>query len=239
MSKKIIYWSIWTFPNRLPLINMVCEKPELVLNTLPSEHESKENSYRRCYGSKNKFLNTYVLKSPITASAKIVGHSFPPYVEDDVQNKSNMFILQKPAFKNIHSIEYDFKWIFFSEESIKMHVYQPYMHQTEAFKYGYVASGSYDIGKWFRPVNATYNLWEGNDYISVKQNDPLIYLDFDIDEKVELREFSINQEILDISQACLGYKNYRPNQPFSKIYEVFEKSGNRKRLINEIKKSII
>lgn len=228
-----VYWSPWSLIDRQYSINMTWGKPKPVLATLPPEiKNNKEGSYRACRASQELFKNSYVINHAFSINARINGE-YPTAAIEGVD--SSIFSVRSPAFKGCHSIDYDYAWIFFSEESLKITQTPPYLHNTEASKYGYIVSGSFDISKWFRPLTPTYNLWEGVNELSFKKDEPMMYVHFDTDKKIKLKQFRITEDILNIGRSCMGYKNISPFETFDSMYKQFVESGNKDMLLRLIK----
>jgi hypothetical protein len=235
METQVVYWSTWTSPDREPLMNLILDTPKQFLSTLPPETDDKANSYRRCYASKNSFGNYFVITNPFDTEAEVGGLPDQPVLRQD----RDLFFLNRPAFKNVHTLEYDFKWVFFSEQPVELELVHPYMHKTESSNYGYVASGSYDISKWFRPIGATYNLWENTNNLKLKKDEPLFYVNFKTKNKIILKQFALTPEIKYIAEACLKYKFIVPNQQLKNLYNRFTQGGNNKKLLTLIRQSAI
>lgn len=131
-------------------------------------------------------------------------------------------------------------WLFVCEESLEMEIVPPYMHQTEASKYGVMVSGKFDIGRWYRPVLAEYLLWEGVDRIHIKENEPLLYVRFKTDKKVVLKRFANTEEIHRHTVSNVQTKYIFGKLPaLEKLYNYFGKTQTKQIMLKKIKEAVI
>lgn len=232
MSNKnelVVYWANFGLPDRLQRTNLIAEPPVRIMQTF--HKEAGEVSYKACAGSKNLYQNTFVIKSPFDVDAKII--------DSTVYEPLNLVNLRKPTYEEAHSIDYDYHWIFFSEESVEIVQTPPYMHQTEASKYGTIASGSYDISKWFRNINPTYNLHTGVDEFKTKKDEPIFYIDFRTKKRIVLKQFDLTPDLYNLAIATADLKKLFPFEPLEVLYNRFTRSNRHKKVIKEIKNNLL
>ena len=91
------------------------------------------------------------------------------------------------------------------------------------------------IDKWIRPIGyACIN--ENKEDMVVKRGDPLFYVKFHSNTKTTLHKFNLTQSIKDIVSGGLKIKTFAPRSSLSRLYDMFVRSGNNKRILREIKK---
>ena len=112
-------------------------------------------------------------------------------------------------------------------------------HKTSAANQGFVTAGSFDISKWFRPVFLTYQMFPNQSGLVFKQGEPACYVKFNTSSKVVLKQFSINQSLLDISAGCTSLKDIAPNLPLANLYHKFTASNTNKKVLKEIQKTLL
>ena len=236
MSKKnelVVYWANFGLLDRLQRTNLLVEPPVRIMQTFHKEisYDSGGFSYKACSAAKNLFQNTFVIKSPFDVDAKIT--------DNIVYEKNQLITLRNPTYENIYSVEYDFSWIFFSEESVEIVQTPAYMHQTLASKYGIAASGSFDINKWLRPINATFNLHKDINEFKVKKDEPLFYLDFKTNRKVILKQFDLTLDLYNLANATAELKQFFPFESLETLYNRFTRSNRHKKVMQEIHKNLL
>lgn len=236
MEKTLtVYWSNFSLPDRLQRTNLIVEPPIRLMQSFHkevSQDPNKENaSYKMCFGAKNLHKNTFVIKSPFDVNAKII--------DSVIYEPFNLLNLRSSTYENAYSLEYDFQWIFFAEESVEIVQTPPYMHKTEASKYGIPASGSFDISKWFRQINATYNLYSNVNEFKIIKNEPIFYIDFRTDKKVILKQFDITLDLYQLAIDSANLKKFFPLESLDVLYNRFTRSNRNKKVIKEIKKTLL
>jgi hypothetical protein len=229
-----VYWSPLVFPNKSTLINLMWQPPTNVQTILPSGKNIK-NSYRSCSALPELLRNTYAILHPKTTSVVLNG----PFENPTLSSEDPHWFHSTNSLENCYRVDYDAGWIFFAEESLKIKVTPPYLHNTEASKTGFIGAGSFDIGKWYRPVTFAYNLWPGKNTMSFIENEPAMYVEFETTKKVVLRQFEMTQELFEVSQQTVGFKNIIPGLSLDKLYEKFIGSNRHKRVLNLIKQNIL
>jgi hypothetical protein len=144
-----------------------------------------------------------------------------------------------PVFQDGPAVDYDSRWLFFSEDEINIQLTPPYFHKTKASEYATVLSGEFNISKWFRPIIPTFSLWDSSKELVISEQDPLAYVNFITDKKIILQEFTETEKIKHIMNECIMMKEKFPNLPLSESYNKFLLSNKHKELIKEIKNNLV
>jgi hypothetical protein len=231
----VVYWGIFTSEDRQTKMNLMWGPPAKLIDTLPEKNSTIEGSYKACTGAKNMFTKTYVISHPISATVSISGN----YDSPNVNSTFNAFVSRPASFKEQYSVDYDFSWLFFSEESVIMKQTPPYLHGTSEKSSATLATAEYDISKWFRPVNPCYLLWKGVTSFTVTKDDPAFYLEFQTTKKVVLKHFEVTSEISQLATEVTSHKNLFPKESLSTLYSRFTRSHRDKRLIKLIKDNLL
>ena len=240
-NKTVVYWTPWGNKDSVYRVNMLCEEPKPIIKTLPKttkdvNFNGRFGNYKSCTSFQNLYKNTFVVNSPLSSYIKIGGSVEEPYFESE---NLNSWMLRSSSFDNRYMVDADFFWLFFSEDDIEMEQTAPYLHNPVASEYATVASGSFNISKWIRPFPFTYILWENNNELKVKENDPAFYLKFNTEKKVELKRFELTDKIRNIAIEMELYKQIRPKSSFTDLYSRFTKSHTNKIVLKEIKNNLL
>lgn len=238
--KKPVYWAPWD-PAQYKSENdwnILYPEPESVYeNLIAHKTTTKENNIFSCPSFQNLMKNTYLFKSPMSMSAKIIS-------DDEIKYNSLNYIdikmnrVPRPL-KNRICISLSMSLIFFSEESINMSVTAPYFHNSKISQYASIAPGVFDIGKWFRPVNLEYFLWPNNDSLEMVEDEPMLYVNFNSEEQVVLKRFEMDETLLRISNICSTAGRWEKKTSLQKRYQKFIKSKTNKIVLNHIKNRLV
>ena len=72
-----------------------------------------------------------------------------------------------------------------------------------------------------------------------KKNEHIFYVHFDIENDIEFAQFTMSDEIRQISDTCSSATSWEKNVPIHCRYERFHKSNLNKIVLREIKKNIV
>jgi hypothetical protein len=231
----IVYWALMTAPDKQTSMNLMWEPPTLLNKILPRGSKNKETNYRVCSGAHDMWKNTYAIIHPTSSSVEVSGP-----LENPTASMTHPYWLGQPsAFDDSYRVDYDFSWIFFSEESVKIQQLPAILHDTSDSHNAILASGSFDISKWFRAVNLSYILRKGKNTITVTEGEPATYLQFLTDKKVILQQFEMNEELRQITREVVFHKIYFPNETLDNMYKRFIRSNRHKRVLKLIKQGIL
>lgn len=200
----------------------------------PNEEDPNANGYQMCTALHELSNNLYYIKAPFDVDI---------YFNEDgsLINRDYLgwFKERNSSIENALSADFDFSYMFFSEEKLDVSITPPYLHQTSQPEYGFVCAVKWDISSWFRPHVLIYQLWQNKKSIHFKKDEPLAYLKFETSRPIIFQEYKVTEEILNILNACLSHKFIIPFQPMKELYRRFNQTSIKKRLIVEIKKNVI
>jgi hypothetical protein len=190
--------------------------------------------YHTCSAMHELAVNTFILKAPFDSKVDLDEDGFLLN-----QHLSKWFVPREKSLDESLCIDFDIPYLFFSEESVSMRVTPPYMTKTVQQDYGFPSAVKYDISKWFRPLIITYQLWSGIRSLEIKENDPLLYINFETDRPIILKQFELTQNIVSQAQACMADKDVYPRQKMQLLYNRFQSSKMNEIILKEIKNNLI
>lgn len=239
----IVYWGpcYESGPNEIIDWNMFYEDPVELLPELKKTKDKNagQQSILYCPAFNDNYKNTFVFKN-VVDSKFTYNHENSKW---EISNKYQIHpaIEMRPSYvENRKPLILSMIWLFAAEESLEMEIMAPYLHQTEASKYGVLATGRFDIGSWYRPIHADYLLWEGVDRLYVKEQDPFFYVRFNTDKKVILKRFANTPEIYKHTVSNVETKYLFGKTPsLDKLYKYFTKTRTKDIMLQKIKDAVI
>ena len=232
----VVYWGVLTAPDRQTLTNLIWQPPVSLISTLPKTPTDSRASYRSCKSSVPIFKRTFALLNHRSVYFKYTGEGLD---STEYETDFDAWIPEPSPMAGCRRVDYDYSWFFFCEEPLIMRQYPPYLHNTSAGKTAYVPTGEFDISKWFRSVNPTFILWEGQTEIQLTENEPLFYMEFMTDKKVILKQFEANDEIRTLGRETGRLKQVFPMLELTDLYNRFTRSNRHKRLLKLIKENLL
>jgi len=131
---------------------------------------------------------------------------------------------------------------FFAEAPLKMKVTAPYFHNVSYQSEGTFIGGVFDIGRWFRPIESEIITWKEQGVIEFKENEPLFYVEFLVEETVSLERFRLTPTIKFLAEGLINSPFQEKNNfqgSLESRYKAFEESDYRLGLLEEIKANLV
>jgi len=216
-----VYWSPWQHKDIYDLRYDLYGNPEKLLSYANSfkNDENLTDTWYKCRAYMEIAKNTFVLRSPFGVDAKID----PPYIRSlNKDYEVEQFDAKNPSMSNSYTVNFSTNWIFWCDEDLTITTVNPYI-QPLGFN-GFYVPGSFNINKWFRPVEGAFQLYQGEDRFTVNPGDPIIYIKFNTDKKVILKRFKMNDALHEAVYKCTTYKVSSPWQSLPFLYSLFTKN---------------
>ena len=244
----IVYWAPHSIPEDDGIVgnwNMMYHEPTNLFKywTEFDMTDSKGDSFIKCPAFKNLTKNMYSWPWPIDSSYSYesgVGGS----KQIEITPTSDAYLGALPPRDQSMtigpSIEFAYRLHMFAEESLDLMITGPYLQKAEYQKSGFLTSGQFDIGNWFRTINVEVQLYDNKGEINFKKDEPVFYLNFVTDRKVILKRFELTKEIDTYSRKCINAKQiFGYRLPLIESYKIFTKSRTREILLKKIKENLI
>jgi hypothetical protein len=237
MSKKInVYWCPWSTLDRQMNQIFLERGPKSVASLLHKDRNPKNTmgAYQTCTAFRETYKNLYYLPQSATTHLEIETNG-----AFKLSDSAEYYSIRPSSLEGAFSINMDFGWVFFSEESLQMRFTAPHMSKNVSQEYGFLAAGGYDISSWVRPIFLTYQLYPGVQEFKTIKGEPAAYVEFLTDKEVNLVPFVLNEEVIKIIDAAVYSSRTNKWQLFSELYSRFRRLGMPKRLLKEIKQNLI
>ena len=158
------------------------------------------------------------------------------------RNVQDPVFRRQPMFENTNIINTGMSSLLFSESPLIAKVSAPYFHQAEYQKNGTFVGGKYDIGRWLRPIDAEIITWNEKGSIDFIGGQPMYYVEFLTDEKIEMVKYSATEDIHAfvtglVSSPFQNKKNLQGS--LDSRYEGFDRSDYRAAILEEIQANLL
>jgi len=217
-------------------------KPENLLKSLQKniKKESKNEKglqYLLCPAFTDKAKNTFVFKFPLSCSYE--------YKNENVLNvTSDIYldaVIDRPQCINDGPIiSLALGNIFFAEESVNASFTSPYFSKSKYTQYGSIMPGNFDIGQWFRPFIAEFQMWSPEGDFRLEENEPLYYVEFNTNKKINFIQFEMSELLYQYSGSMVVSTGlFGKRQSLSTRYNRFKNANMREKILKEIKNNIL
>ncbi len=215
-------------------------KPQSLFSNLMSDRSKTNSSYFVCPAVSSKFKRTLIFNFPSNASYNFINN------ENDFKIKNlseNYITIEKIRDSSVNfgpTLLLGLHYIFFAEESLVTTFSPPMFSRPRYTKHGAIVPGEFDIGQWFRPFNAEIQTWENNGELHFEENEPLFYVEFKTNRKIELKRFTMDDQLVSLSSATVSSKNILGSfRSLNQKYNDFKNIGMREKVLTQIKKNLI
>jgi hypothetical protein len=212
--------------------------------TLRSELMKEKNPNRgpttflSCPAAVASFDRTVVFRNNISCSYEYdLSDDNNLYMVSNDSRYLNFTIRRPPAILDMPTIEFQLRYIFFSEESLEAVITPPMFHPPKYTQYATAVPGQYDIGRWFRPFVFEVQAWKPTGSIVFEKDEPLFYASFNTDKKIILKRFEFTKKLGEYAKSCTTFYANEPS--LEKRYEVFDSANMREHILTEIKKNLL
>ena len=220
--------------------SILYKEPKSINNYLTRNVNKNRNkdvnnrAYMSCTAFQSITNNLFVIENPMSSS-----YLFDNTIESTSKNSLSVMIKREPQLNNQILFEYDYPIIFFAEESLEIQYTPPYFLQAPHLQYGAVTPGQYNIGKWFRPIQTEINLWDDIKEFKIKENEPLAFVNFLTDKKINFKLFHMSPELAKIMTVCATASTWETNIPLRKRYKRFHESKMLQKTLQLIKQNLV
>jgi hypothetical protein len=195
-------------------------EPEPVLKHMVSERgeRNKDTSFLRCPAFIDYYKNTFLMRAPVDLTITL-GEDGHLQTQQYDQDFYNFHVTERfePGDKHI-TISVEFMNIFLSEESVLMQQLPAVLEHNESLKNIHLIGGQFDISKWVRPLTFAFEIHDITKGVHIKRGDPLYYIKFVTDEKVELVRQELTPELVKVYSGCTRLKEFIPNNTMEQNY---------------------
>lgn len=246
MSDKItIYWAPANYLPSQQSLAMLYSKPENVFTNLHRE-KIPGSLMAQCPAVKEELHNVFVFKATMDDEFDIPDHCYEREPTPDenpriqVDSIAGMYHERPSSFPDHIDVIYNMSWLFFASEPVIARMTAPYFPAVSPLEGGRLAPGQFDIGRWYRSWNLDYHIPKTTRRFSVKENDPLFFMEVMTDKKVEFKRYMFNENLLALTREVSNTPNvYGRHKTLEERYERAARSQISEMVMTEIKKNLI
>jgi hypothetical protein len=243
-NEIIVYWAPWWTPEPGINLDIVYHDPVNIYKDFISRGDPDRPypNFINCPAVSEKFKRTFMVKNVAETALRCDLDENKEikisYLNSRTTN-SAAGIRHQPTLKENLLFEYHMAYALFSEESLTLATSSPYFHKTPHLQYGALVPGSFDIGRWYRPIIAEFNLWTDNDYFHIQPDEPLMYWEFFTNKKIILKRYERTQKLYDITSSVINFKLVKRGSNLLSRYKKFDESSLRAIILKEIKANLV
>ena len=232
-SKHTVYYAFSGMEGSDGVPKKVSEIINIELEPLLTELNNKYRVYEgiknvlKCYALQDHVKNTFIYRSPVSMKVTYTGDDRKYIISGvnvDNQEEFNLFIYN-PDPENVYQLLIGFGLnIISKEDSLPMSIHPANYHKTDVSRFP-IVTGSYDCLSIFNPEEKDFE---------IKRGDPLFYVKFHTEDKVQLKRFNMNEEIFSHVASTVQVKKYLTGTKLNKLYKLYKESKLKPLLIRAV-----
>lgn len=199
-------------------------------------------TYLSCPATNQKFKNTFVFRNELSSSYEFdFTNGFENALFTPTSNTwLNYEIKRPPTISSGPLVTLNLFYSLFASEPLTAVFTPPMMHPPKYTRYGTCIPGEFDVGQWFRPYPMEVQMWENKGEFHIEENEPLFYVDFKTDKKVNLRRFKMNGALSSYLTACsTTTSTWGMGTSLQARYDRFKRTNMRELILKEINENLL
>jgi hypothetical protein len=219
---------------------MRATEPEPVIKRLlinkKSDKKNPGNNIAQCPSISLALHNMYAMRSIYSYNFKI--DKGEVLTDEYNQNFFNSHVTIRDLEQKFFSFSQ--YYIFFTEEnSLEITAYiHPFAENNEVSRRTWSIPGSFDIGKWFRPLEFNFYLKDEFDEFSIKEGDFYTYIKFNTKDKIKFRQFLPSEKIKNYIGFSVGSQR-NSKAGIKSLNDYYKMLTYKNKIIKEIKSNLI
>lgn len=223
-----VYWTPWIHNdigrNSLAHVaNLIVQPPQPIISEIAKNRIGKP-MYLRCPAFVGSCHNAFLIKSPVDINIKInddnsvttdrYGQEFYDLYIGNREHqtaKENPFLMH--TFPSI---------LFFAKESVEMEMMDPILVNSGLSRNVRIVPGVFNIYKWVRPIDFTFEVIDRTAPLVFKVDDPLFMVRFKTKNNLPVKFVRVpfNLELKNFVNSFVLTKKIRPFLPLKDLYDL-------------------
>lgn len=216
------------------------KEPEPIYKVFCKNLSNQKNDLIYCPATKDYMNNIFSLKSLFDYDFNLPENK---KINEVYSNKYDQNFFDNHVFVRSREdklFSFMQRFIFFTEEkSLLMSAGMlPFLEDNNITKRCIVIPGTFDIGRWFRPLDFAFYLKESYDEFKIEEEEIFQYIKFHTTEKIIFKQFRVTEEIKKIILDGDSAKNFRKKK-LRDLKEYYLMMKNKNYLVNLIRNSLL
>lgn len=236
---SVVYWAPYGEEQNYGSLQLLYNEPDALIPLVIKNRnrDNQHNNFSNCHAFLNSAKNTFVLRSPYSVDVEINNEFGVVSLNPKTAHNTQFVVPKDPSLNNSKTFALYANWIFWSDKPLVISSSPAYYHKPVVD--GFYVGGAFDINAWFRPLEAAIQLNENVNTVQIERNQPIAYIQFQNPSPIQFQRFYLNNELRQLSRACLNYKRHEKTPSLTNLYSLFKSNGLDKAISREIQKNLI
>jgi len=235
----IVYWCAYTEFDTISQFKF--SEPELVSKIVNASFQNLEavDDFRTCPALRGYFKNVFELKFPCDYTLNFSEEEKTVGTNNYNQKFFDEMVLVRSLEHNLYA--YNIRYLFFTESDLEVSQEHAYFSNTEFSRDTMFCPGTFNISKWFRPLDCGFIVRKGITQLTMKENEPYSYIRFHTDEKITFKRYHRTDKIKQLHAELAGLRFYRTKKTYrlAYFYDIFKKLKIKSLILKEITENLM
>ncbi len=221
-----VYWCPATIGLKLFSDNEITFfEPSLLAKEIADSREGSE--YLKCPAFIDYCRNVYVIRAPFDLTINVDAKEKQLYVNGTNQAYFEEFFRNRGDERSVNDpymVTAPPRYLFYSMDSVEIEAMPAFLQANQSIENTNLIPGRFNIGKWMRPIEFTFELKEHTKQINIKRGDALFYVRFtdtkNPNAKIVLERVIMTKEMTYAIQGCVRVKDVIPKVTLPALYEM-------------------
>lgn len=186
--------------------------------------------YFLCPAFQDYYKNTYVIYSPVDIDLEYDKESGYLKISKGQEFYDNYVVFRNVKINDANPplISLAFKYMFIADKSCMVEQLPAALHDNKVANNIRLIPGTFNISKWYRPVEIAFEIANVSQTISIKRGDPLCYVRFIPTDKSKINFVykELTSDLLEVVDRCVKVKLINPKIALDTLYVMAEKLRN-------------
>lgn len=223
-----VYWETFSSGTRKWFELTAIEPTSALREIIHARDTTHPSHFTKCPAFTEYYKNTYVIKSPINIEFTYDPATKQLNVSPQNQNFYNANVVYRGDTIGEHDsflMSLSFNFLFIADKDCNIELLPCLMHKSEFTDSTRLIVGTFNINKWYRPVEIAFEFKNSSAPIKIKRGDALAYVRFlpKDGSKIKLQYKNFSEETLEAVVACLMVKEATNKSPLELLYKLSER----------------
>lgn len=219
-----VYWHPFN-----KIFDLMLDEPTPALpSIIKNRYTANVTHFTKCPAFKDYYKNTYIVTSPMDIEIAYDPVTTMLRISPQAQDFFNAVIIHRGAqvgIKDNFLMSLGVTLTLIADKECMVEQIPATLHASNFTKRINLIGGTFDIGKWFRPLEFAFEVVDFSTPLKIKRGDPLFYIRLlpKDGSKVKLVYKEFPTETVDVINACLTVKDSKCRLPLTTYYKMAER----------------
>ena len=227
-----VHWGIYHDRKEKWFTLTAIEPTPALREIIKARDVTNQAHFTKCPAFIEYYKNTYVIKSPVDIKFTYDHATKRLNIFPQLQGFFDANIAYRGHLVGEHDdflMSFSINYLFIADKDCTMELLPCLMHKSEFVDKTRLIVGTFNINKWYRPVEVAFEFKNSTTTINVKRGDALAYVKFLSKDgrKINLQHRDFSEDTLNVVKTCVAVKDSDNKFSLAALYKLSERIRNK------------